>query len=366
MSPGNGTGSSVDEPVLQDTQSPADGGEAGEEFDTETEAEAEASAGLEPVAGYAPVSEFALVGGGESAGLDEDFSEALDAEFGSGDAGKEEFFGAIIKALPLIIQGGQAVSRIPVVRRLGRRILRRVGLENEAVGGESPSLLEVVIGVDDRIRIPNTTLKPWSGICQLNITSRTGKKYIGTGWLIAPRLVVTAGHCVYLHGAGGWAASIEVSAGRNGNMFPFGRVRSTTFRALTQWTRDTNRNYDYGAIVLPSAPKGAAGSPFCFNFAAMSDAEIKSRALNLCGYPGDKGGVTQWFHARSAKAVSAYTITYDIDSAGGQSGSPVWQYNAGVRTAVGIHTNGSPLGNSATRITPAVASVLRNWKTLGS
>ena len=34
--------------------------------------------------------------------------------------------------------------------------------------------------------------------------------------------------------------------------------------------------------------------------------------------------------------------------------NPDWHLENGVRTAVGIHTNGSPLGNSATRITPAI------------
>jgi V8-like Glu-specific endopeptidase len=184
--------------------------------------------------------------------------------------------------------------------------------------------------------------------------------------LIAPRVVITAGHCVYLHGAGGWASSIEVSAGRNGTSYPFGTVRSSTLRAIAQWTRDQNRNYDYGCIVLPSVPRGASGLPFCFNFAARSNAELSGGALNLSGYPGDKGGTTQWFHARKAKSVAAFTITYDIDTAGGQSGSPVWQYSGGTRTAVGVHTNGSPIGNSATRITPAVAAMLGSWKALGS
>jgi V8-like Glu-specific endopeptidase len=73
-----------------------------------------------------------------------------------------------------------------------------------------------------------------------------------------------------------------------------------------------------------------------------------------------------YFHARLAKAVSATAITYDIDTAGGQSGSPVWHLQNSVRTALGIHTNGSPLGNSATRITPAIKAQLDLWKAAGA
>ena len=69
--------------------------------------------------------------------------------------------------------------------------------------------------------------------------------------------------------------------------------------------------------------------------------------------------------ARLPKSVAPQVITYDIDTAGGQSGSPVWHYEAGRRTAVGIHTNGSSLGNSATRLTPALVAILNRWRAMG-
>lgn len=363
------------EPDLQDVASPSEGAGAGmEAFDEGTPIVDDAGdgsdlPGVEPLPEYQPISILtpAPSGGAESSAMGGE-EDARDADYGSRTGEQEEFFSALATALPYIVQGGKMVSKIPAVRKAGNRVLRQLGLESAAYGGAdgASSLLEVVLGVDDRVRIANTTVPPWNGICQLNITSRTGQRFTGTGWLIAPRTIITAGHCVYLHGAGGWAASIEVSAGRNGTSFPFGRIRSTTFRALTAWTRDRNRNYDYGCIILPSAPRMSGRLPFCFNFAALGDAAIRARALNLSGYPGDKGGTTQWFHARGAKSLTPHTITYDIDTAGGQSGSPVWQLANGVRTAVGIHTNGSPLGNSATRITPAVAAMMQGWKALGA
>jgi hypothetical protein len=50
---------------------------------------------------------------------------------------------------------------------------------------------------------------------------------------------------------------------------------------------------------------------------------------------------------------------YDL---GAQEGG----FENGVRTAVGIHTNGSPLGNSATRITTALKAQLDEWRAAGS
>jgi V8-like Glu-specific endopeptidase len=82
-------------------------------------------------------------------------------------------------------------------------------------------------------------------------------------------------------------------------------------------------------------------------------------------YPGDKPSGTQWFPARKATLVTPRTIIYNIDTAGGQSGAPVWRFLNGQRHVVGIHTNGSQLGNSATRIVTAVFNNIKAWKAQG-
>jgi V8-like Glu-specific endopeptidase len=342
--------------------------------------------GVEPVEGYVPISsnETAMADAVDEASAFEGLP--VDADY----ADDPEFFMDIIKKLPKVakvlkkglgVAGsvvgspvatavGTALGIPPPVTAAVRRFLVRTAALRETEADDpdaQPSLLEVVIGADDRVRINNTAKLPWSGVCQLNIRAKNGQRFIGTGWLIAPRCVITAGHCVFIRSAGGWADRIEVSPGRNGASFPFGTVASGRFSALPRWVSHNDRNFDCGCIILPRparAPNGA--SPFTFRYAARSDTAIKSRALNLSGYPGDKGGITQWFHARLAKAVSPSVITYDIDTAGGQSGSPVWHLENNARTAVGIHTNGSPLGNSATRITPAIKAQMDVWRAAGA
>src|SRR5688572_18710199 len=69
-----------------------------------------------------------------------------------------------------------------------------------------------VCGQDDRAEIPNTNDAPWRWICQLLMKFPKGN-YIGTGWLIGPRTVMTAGHCLYVSKAGGWTQNIEVIPG---------------------------------------------------------------------------------------------------------------------------------------------------------
>lgn len=226
------------------------------------------------------------------------------------------------------------------------------------------SLLEVVIGTDDRVQIKNTTAYPWRTICSLRITARDGSNWIGTGWLVGPRTLITAGHVVYMHRRGGWASRIEVIPGRNGSNKPFGSATAFSFRSVKGWTNKKKRSHDYGAIILPSsAPYGRQLG--YFGYANLSFFSLLGRRVNLSGYPADKTSGTQWWHARRIKVVTGRTLVYNIDSAGGQSGSPVWRLKNGKRHVVGIHTNGSSSGNSATRIVKPVFNNIKKWKTEG-
>lgn len=227
-------------------------------------------------------------------------------------------------------------------------------------------ITEVIIGTDDRVRVNPTTSFPWRAICALKITAQNNTHWIGTGWMVGPRTVMTAGHCVYMHDQGGWAKSIEVIPACNGSVRPYGSAVSSDLRSVVGWTQNKNRDNDYGAIILP-ANKRLGDQTGYFGYAVKDDSYLMSAILNLAGYPGDKpGGNEQWFMALKTKSVSARVITYDIDTVGGQSGAPVWIKVGDARYCVGIHTNGASSGNSATRIVTAVFNNIQAWKAQGS
>lgn len=238
------------------------------------------------------------------------------------------------------------------------------GMEvDEAFVEEAVQTLELIIGRDERVRITQTGQIPWRRLCALRILFPSGVTYRGTGFLIGPRAVATAGHCVYLHNQGGWARSIEVIPGCNGTQRPYGQAVATSFRSVGGWVTSKKPESDYGCIILPSGAFGGR-SIGSFGLAAFPPQVLLAQTAVLAGYPGDKPFAEMWGMERRIKTVSSTTLVYDIDTMGGQSGAPVYIKRNGNRYVVGIHNYGASSGNSATRITQPVYENLLNWSKL--
>lgn len=229
-----------------------------------------------------------------------------------------------------------------------------------AASFRSVATLEVVIGDDDRTVVPDTRLPPWRFTCALRIKSGSGRRYVGTGWFIGPKTLVTAGHCVYIHDEGGWVESIEVIPALNGASRPFGSAVARSFRAVAEWTDHRNSDFDYGAIILDT-PLGARTG--WFGFAALEEARLFSVDINISGYPADREQASrQFFHARKITRASSRKLYYEVDTYGGQSGSATFLNLNSERVAVGIHTTGASTGNSGTLINREVFENLKLWK----
>ncbi len=239
--------------------------------------------------------------------------------------------------------------------------LRDIG---EASFGPPPPLAETVHGQDDRVQITNTAIYPWRVHASLLITAADGSRWSGTGWFIGPHTLITAGHVVYIKNSGvpgldGWVRSIDVMPGRNVNVLPYGKVRSSNFRSVTGWTSSGDQNFDYGAIIIPTNLGNTTG---WLGFGVYSDADLLASVGNISGYPGDKPAGTQWYDARRIAAVNSRKVYYDIDTAGGQSGAAVYRIINGGRYGVAIHAYGGATTNSGTRIIKPVFDNMVAWK----
>ena len=236
----------------------------------------------------------------------------------------------------------------------------------EASFGPPPPKAETVHGPDNRVKITTTGVYPWRVHASLLITAADNSQWIGTGWFIGPHTLMTAGHVVNIRGSGvagrdGWVKRIQVMPGRNGAALPYGSVTSTSFRSVSAWTTSAsgNENFDYGAIILPTPLGNTTG---WLGFGVYTDADLLNTVGNISGYPGDKPGGTQWYDARRIASVNSRKVFYDIDTAGGQSGSGVYRIINGARYAFAVHAYGGSSTNSGTRIVTAVYNNMVAWK----
>ncbi len=238
------------------------------------------------------------------------------------------------------------------------------GLRDIGEASFGSASLEIVHGPDDRVQITNTAVYPWRAHASLLITAADDSMWIGTGWFIGPHTLMTAGHVVYIKNSGvpgrdGWVKRIQVMPGRNGSTLPYGSVTSSNFRTVSGWTSSGDQNYDYGAIILATNLGNTVG---WFGFGVYSDATLVASTGNISGYPGDKPSGTQWYDARKIASVNSRKVYYDIDTAGGQSGSAVYRIIDGGRYAVAIHAYGGAVTNSGTRIVTPVYNNMVAWK----
>lgn len=236
-------------------------------------------------------------------------------------------------------------------------------LPDAALGsfGET-TLLEVVFGNDDRVRVADGLMRanPWRQICALRITSQTNKMYVGTAWFISPTTLATAGHCVFMQKEGGWAKSIDVIPAKSGPTEPYGKITSRSFASVDGWVDQRQSDFDYGVIFLSDPTIGRRVGNFSVQ--VFSDADLSGVTAKVSGYPADRDRAEfQYFHERPLMAVTPVRLQYDIDTFGGQSGSPIFQHTDQGVTAIGIHTTGGASGNSGTRISDPVMDNLIKW-----
>jgi V8-like Glu-specific endopeptidase len=227
-----------------------------------------------------------------------------------------------------------------------------------------PPQFEAVIGTDERVEITNTKQFPWRVNASLLITAADNSQWIGTGWFISPRTLVTAGHCVFIQHSGipgrdGWVKKIQVMPGRRGTEVPFGAITATEFWSVKGWGEKGLENYDYGAIILASTFPQDLGH---YGFGVFADAQLLASTANIAGYPGDKPKGTLWYDNRKIGSVNPDKVFYAADTAGGQSGAAVYVLREGQRIGVAIHTYGGNTANSGTRISSQVFSNLEAWK----
>ncbi len=220
--------------------------------------------------------------------------------------------------------------------------------------GASP---DSIIGGDSRTRVTSTSRYPNSAIVHI---TRGGAAHC-TGWMVSRDTLVTAGHCLYNRGSGSWYSGLSFSPGRNAATTPFGSA--TAVRSVTDanYITSGDTRQDWGIVKL-NRPIGDSTGWFGLRWQTAS---YNGSVNAVRGYPGDKAFGTMWTMSGPIKQSTGNGLCYEMDTIGGQSGSPV--FGTSTNQAIAIHTmgtgghglNGCATNyNAATRITQGLYNLI--------
>ena len=222
----------------------------------------------------------------------------------------------------------------------------------EAIDFQNP---ETPQGTDDRVQVlaratnPSTTLFPFNTICHIDVGSGHG-----SGTLIAPRVVLTAGHVPQ------GASSATVTPGANFPAATAAQRRPAAPGSQVSSVFHFHPSLDLALVILPAA----FTRPTQFMMLQPRGDLNTATLLTIAGYPGAiplpatapiPGSM--WRHSDRLRLTNVSTthLTYRIDTTAGQSGSPLWLLgNDSIRLLLGVHIQGGSAANTGVRITCGV------------
>lgn len=149
-----------------------------------------------------------------------------------------------------------------------------------------------------------------------------GSGFAGSASLVAPNILLTAGHCVY---EGGWSANIAFypSYGERKSSDPAYVFSPSYIACWTAWSQQGNKAYDYGMMWIDSAPGHLIGW-----LGTLWNASTSGRTWDAVGYPATpnppfSGNTMDQAIGQYASSSTAGTIGLNNDNMEhGSSGGP--------------------------------------------
>jgi len=189
-----------------------------------------------------------------------------------------------------------------------------------------------------------------------------------SGTKVSARVIITAGHCLFVNGS--WNSTKRFVPGADGigkygnsalNASPNGYDNSVQRYAPDNWVDHEWGNYDFGTMVLSNT------SPLkCWWWRGVQEniSGLTGDFVHLYGYPGegqncggagsprtdDKCGASIYGSGDNVISGGGFQFQYNIDTQAGQSGAGVYKISGDNRTVYGVHRGEFGAYNEASRL----------------
>jgi V8-like Glu-specific endopeptidase len=225
---------------------------------------------------------------------------------------------------------------------------------------------------DDRVPLDLPTSFPWNTICTLRYDADYDGILgaVGSGALITPYTVLTAGHCVYNRNEGHYNFSdihVQPAAYLSGATitYPYGtRIadHKHTNSKFADLGYEPKGDVDYGCLHIV-CPFEELDTFMAVRF------DYSPSLINMSGYPVEElpdssRTFDQWRVADNVTDVDDRQMEYDARSTGGASGAPVWVYfsETGERYIVAVNRAHSTECNGLScRLVWQNEDLIRSW-----
>ena len=204
-----------------------------------------------------------------------------------------------------------------------------------------------VIGADNRITVDNTAVFPYCAIALMNVHMSCGHYLQGTGFMVGPNLLMTAGHCLCCTDHNGTADSIEFYFGYQSDYNYYYKYDGETSYWFGTYFNDgytyDNMLWDYGYVKFPENIGYHTGA---FGLTIAPDKDLDGGLFQVAGY---RDGMLKT-DIGTTNVTNQYLFHHNADTLPGNSGCPVFDANYYV---VGINVASSKNDdyNTARRVT---------------
>lgn len=180
-----------------------------------------------------------------------------------------------------------------------------------------------IIGSDNRNKVQNTSIMPFRAQTYIQFENLTNG-WSCSGGVIADDLVVTNAHCVDRQ-----VLRATVLPGVKDSSMAYGFYRVTNISYPAEYSNSGSSAYDYAILRVAPDENGNDIGDRAGVLSFTEAGNISSGSLlKTYGYPGDKmnetGSISLWgMEGHSDSFTDSALLFYNMDTAPGQSGSPV-------------------------------------------